>query len=265
MFAWSLPLVRRTRNIKYGLETGVAVVLVVVALMGCAGQSDEMVDSGLAPGERRADAAEVNEKIKAVRREFQEAEKAFSACVDELGYDYKPRVITQFEANLRSGHLPTQRESAQQFGYGIIQGEGNGGVIVKIEGGNVPPPQAERFEEMMALGEGCAALYYFNDPQTQVSDLRNDIVSVPPEVVASDRVQQALGDWADCMDQRGYLYATPQQAFEDIERRYLLLSEAQRIESDELAQLLKMERQVASADYDCSASTLYPAVRQEMA
>lgn len=200
--------------------------------------------------------------IKSIKHDFASSEAAFHECVQEMGYEYTPRRIAEFTLSTPSAGLLTTRESAEQFGYGIVDGEGNAGLIVTIEGGGVPPNQAERFDAMMLSNVDCAAVYYFDDPQAQISELRMELDPVSDGALADVRVVAAIKDWSSCMGAAGYHYSSPQAAFQDIEQRYSDLDSTFPTFADVKAELLRTEIRTATMDFECRDVTINPALEE---
>lgn len=242
----------------------IASALTVTALVSasCGAATTAPQEAGLSPGERRVTGAEVSEMIATIKQDFASSEAAFNECVWDMGFDYTPRRIAEVILSAPQTGLLTMKESAKEFGYGIVEGEGNAGLVVTIDGGGVPPNQADRFDAMMLTGVDCAELYYYDDPQAQISELRTKLNLLSDSVLADARIVDAMKSWSACMNNAGYRFASPQAAFQNIEQRYSSLNSSSLRFDDDRAELLRTEIRVATADFECQESTIFPALEE---
>lgn len=242
------------------------VAVAMVASVGCGPQSESSIETSVGPvyGERIVESSEVQAEYRKIRDAFRASEDRFAECVLGLGFEYSPRIL---EVSLpESGTLATTLDLRRQFGYGIVDGEGNTGITVSMTGGSVPESQVASFrDEVLQTAGGCMEFYFVEDVQEILFNLRFE-GSAPPQSVLNDvRIAEAQVEWANCMRRHGYPYSTRSGPFEDIEQRLADLDRADPKFETNRAELLALEIRIATTDVECHLAEVDPVVRSVVA
>lgn len=239
-------------------------LIVLLGAPACSGVADnsELGDPlDLVFGEVRLATSEVEDEFTVLKQDFIDSEQRFTACVRGLGFDYTPRSIDVVLP--ASEYLPTVVELRRQHGYGIVDGEGNTGVVVNMTGGTVPAEQRDDFSSLVLAEDegGCLGFYYQNDIQEQLFGLRLADTSPSERVLADPRFAEAQEAWGLCMRQRGFAYSNRFDPFDDIENRLGELDADSEDFENELAELAAEEIRTASADMECHLREIEPVVQ----
>ncbi len=228
---------------------------------GDAGSAADEIEGYLFPWELAVDEEAMEQELDRLLQEFRDSEVLFTECVRAEGFDYVGRTIEQ-EAVTSDLELLTQADQLQEFGYGIVRGEGNGGLNLFIDGGTVPFGEMAEFDEYLQTEGDCFDLRYNNDIQFQVAELQGSVSYIPERVLADPDFIDAQGNWVECMAERGFNYRNPSEAFNDIESSLIKLDPNTEDYLDKLDALGEFEVEVATSDLECFVTEVDPVLRQ---
>ena len=203
------------------------------------------------------DADALDQVIRDALKQFNEAEEAFAACLQEAGFDYTPRTA-QVTVTSDHGGLRSRTEMIRTVGYGIVDGEAGAGVQAIVTGGDLPEAQREAFEESTSSGGACENQLNFVDIQQVVQEYQDMPPGVDERVLADPGFIEAQNNWRRCMKSLGYQFNSPIDAFNYIEAKFFTIGS----DVQDIAALAEEEIRIATADLDCFNKHLDPIVRE---
>ena len=105
---------------------------------------------------------------------------------------------------------------------------------------------------------GCAAAgrNMLDESVATIRDLPYTFDALEADLLADRRTVVAMGDWSECMADRGHRYGSPEEIIIDLRRRLSTLR------GEEAASLAEEERRIASDDASCRKGTLDSAIRE---
>lgn len=203
-------------------------------------------DLSLAP---IVEVADVRDAVEIELEAFRESEDLYAKCLREEGFDYAERVV---DVNYPDGIIfPGFEESIRNFGYGIVEGEGNLGLKVEVNGGDVPLSQRPGFESFTSVLNRCSEHDRPLDVDGIVASLTEPRGIDWETLTGEEEYIEAVERWSRCMHGSGYEFRDPFEAFDAIDSEYSNLDPASEDYSDERADLFAYELEVANADMDC--------------
>lgn len=207
-------------------------------------------------GEGTISAADLTSRIDKVRRDFRDSELQIGDCLAQQGFVYVPSQL-KIDVLSSTGGLFTVSERQRRFGYGIVNNEGSGGVIVTIRSAELPLDQQQVLDSLMTTK--CMGLGLPYDAQEVLSERTPTSEIDETRLLKSREFSEAQAQWRKCMADAGYSYGSGKDAFADLNRQY---ESVVKDDSEAVERFRKMEIAVATRDIDCNLKHIQPVVKR---